>query len=138
MRIFLLVEPHDLLSTREHARLPRRGTRDLDERADVALDTRELITKRPAGRVVTDRSHQRAGGSGGSDVLRDVGRTTERVLALANAHHRHRRFGRDALDVAAEIHVEHGVAHDRHSATTRGIEHGIETAARDQRGTWWR
>jgi hypothetical protein len=34
------------------------------------------------------------------------------VTPLANSEHRDRCFGRDPLDVATEIHVEHRVAND--------------------------
>ena len=61
------------------------------------------------------------------DVPGDVGRAAEPLLLLArvDAHDRHRRLGRDALDGAEPVAVEHRVADDedaRGLAAARGWE----------------
>jgi len=44
------------------------------------------------------------------------------VSALAHANDRHGCFGRDALDVAAQVDVEHGVAKHGDATARRALE----------------
>ena len=70
-------------------------------------------------------------GSVGSrcSVLRDVGGAAERVAAVLHAHHRDRRFRRDAIRIATEVDVEHGVADDRNAAGARASQEMLKAGA---------
>ena len=48
-------------------------------------------------------------------VARDVGRAAGSLLGARDLDDRHRRFGRDALDLAEPVAVEHHVADDEHA-----------------------
>ena len=108
----LLVDAQQLLRAREHAGLGGGGARGLHQAARVAAERGdELQQPQPRG-VVAHHGHQLDAGTDGGDVLHDIGRTAEGVLALAHVDHRHRRLGGDAIDVAAQVDVEHGVSDD--------------------------
>jgi hypothetical protein len=103
-----------------HAPLGRLPTPD-----DVAQAVLFLASGAAAsitGHILADGRHQCKMRLDGEHVLGDVGRTAERVAALADAHHRDRGFRRDPLDVASQVHVQHGIAHDDHAAATSGRE----------------
>ena len=68
-------------------------------------------------------------------VLRDVARAAERVAPLADAHDGDRRLGRDALDVAAQVDVEHRVAEHRDATARRGLEELDQSIAIQQPAT---
>jgi hypothetical protein len=72
--------------------------------------------------IVPDRGHQVTARPHGNDILRDVRCPAQGVLALTYAHHGHRGLGGDAIDVAAEIHVEHRIAHDHDALALRGVQ----------------
>jgi predicted dehydrogenase len=93
-----------------------------DEVARVGADAVEHLADHVAGRVVPDDGDHVGHGADGGDVLRDVRRAAERELPLAHPHHRHGRLGRDPLDVAAEVNVQHRIADHRDAAARRGAE----------------
>jgi len=66
--------------------------------------------------VVADDGEQRALGAQRLDVERDVGSAAQAFFLARDANHRHRRFGRNAVDAAEPVTVEHGVAHHQNPA----------------------
>ena len=65
-----------------------------------------------------DQGHLRAERRG---VARDIGRTARPLLAARDLDHRHRRFRRDALNVAEPVAIEHHVADDQRARTRNGV-----------------
>ena len=119
--VVLLVEADDLLRrARRRASWSSSAASTVDERrAASAPMSASMSRSTSARRVVADGRHQVAAGAERRDVLGDVGRAAEGVLALADADDRDRRLGRDAVDVAAQVDVEHRVADDRRSRWSR-------------------
>ena len=68
-----------------------------------------LELSRPARRRPRPRA-ARVRAPSAAAVARDVGGAARPLLAARDQHHRHRRLGRDALDVAEPVAVEHHVA----------------------------
>jgi len=91
----------------------------------------EHLAQRLARPVAAGRAHQLAPRPDRHDVLRHVGRAAQGVLALAHPHHRHRRLGGDAVDVAAEVDVEHRVAHHGDPRALRAVQQLHEPRARE-------
>ena len=115
--VHLLVDPHDLLTPRHDPRLGRGGTRRLGDEVAVGEMVRgELAPQRVAARVVADHRHQARLAAHRRHVRRHVGGAAQGVPAAVHGHHGNGGFGRDALRVAHQIDVEHGVAHDDHAA----------------------
>jgi hypothetical protein len=56
------------------------------------------------------------------DIIRDVRCSAEGELAFSDSDDGNGCFGRDALNVTAEINVEHGVADDCNAAALRCVE----------------
>ena len=81
--------------------------------------------------IVADRGDEIAPRPDRAHVLRDVARAAQGEAPLANAYDRDGRFGRDALDVAVEVDVEHRVA-DHGDARVR---RRTEAEQRGGRGT---
>jgi hypothetical protein len=75
-----------------------------------------------AGDVIADRCHERAVCIDGEDVLGHVCRAAESITTVTDPHHRHGGLGRDPLDIAAQVHIEHGIADHDDPAATRGRE----------------
>ena len=67
---------------------------------------------RPRRVVVADEADERHAAAERRDVVRDVGRAAEPVFVAREADDRHRRFRRDAIDVADQEVIEHHVADD--------------------------
>ena len=76
---------------------------------------REQALERRAGLVVADHRQQRRLRAQRRRVARDVGGAAGALLGARDLDHRHRRLGRDALDVAEPVAVEHHVADDQHA-----------------------
>ena len=56
----------------------------------------------------------------------------QRMASFPHANNRDRGFGRDTVDVAMEIDVEHGVADYRHAPLGGGVEQGRDAISRDE------
>ncbi|MBK7907723.1 MAG: hypothetical protein IPJ78_14355 [Gemmatimonadetes bacterium] len=134
VRIDLLVHAHHLLPARHHARLGRRRARGADEAAGVRAQRLEHPLQLPARGIVAERCDEFGARPEGRGVLRDVGRSAERVLPFLHAHDGHRGLGGDPLDVPAEVDVEHRVPDDRdpQAAARRGLEEFQQAGAGDQ------
>ena len=68
-----------------------------------------------AGLVRAHDGQQRHLGTQRRRIARDVGRAARALLFVIDLDDRHRRFGRNALDLADPVAVEHGVADDQHA-----------------------
>jgi hypothetical protein len=66
-----------------------------------------------------------------TDVLRDVSGAAEGVSTFSNPNDWDRRFGRNAFDVAAKVHVEHGIADDGHAAIGGSAKQRGQAVARE-------
>ena len=130
----LLVHAHHLLSACDDARLGGGRSCRRDQTTRVGADREQHRTQLRTGRVVTECGDEFGPCAERCGVLRDVRRAAERMLALAHAHHRHRRFGRDAVDVAAQVDVEHRIAEDRDARprSGRGLDECLQARASDQ------
>ena len=107
IRIVLFIEADDLLGAREDARLGGGAALDRHDGPRIRADLAQHFLDYLALGVVADRADESALRSDGGDVLRDVGGAAQRQLLLADAHHRHRRFGRYPVDIPAQVNVEH-------------------------------
>ena len=65
--------------------------------------------------VLSDQPDQGGLPAQGDNIARHVGGATQAVFAARHAHHRHRRLGRNALDFAEPIAVQHDIAHDQNA-----------------------
>ena len=74
------------------------------------------------GGVLTDCSGETDARSKGRDLARDVGGATEPMLAAQHPHHGHRGLGRDPLDGAGDVLIEHHIAHDPHVQVREAFE----------------
>ncbi len=137
-----LVDAHNLLCARNDPRLGRRRAIDRHESARIA----PLFLEQPLQQLrrfvrahCRDQLGRRAERR---DILRDVGRTAERVAPVAHTDDRHRCFWRDSLDVAGQVDIEHRVADHRDpvlftlesSATSRARE--IRSAGMSGKVVW--
>jgi hypothetical protein len=102
--------------TADHAHLHGGGERSIgvQMRADRACADQPL--DRAAGVVVAEHGQQPGLRADIGDVARHVGRAAEALVGPVHLDHRHRRLGRDALDLAEPVAVEHRVADDEHAA----------------------
>ncbi len=64
--------------------------------------------------VVAPEAGEKGLAAEAGEVHGDVGRAAGALIALRVAEHRHRSLGRDALDVAVDVAVEHDVADHQH------------------------
>ncbi len=102
----------------------------------------EQLAQAPRRLVVADHRQQGALRAQRLDVEGHVGSTPEALLLARNAHHRHRRFGRDAIDRAEPIAVEHRITHHQHTGTGeafRGqgsVGHGVGGGDNARRQKW--
>jgi hypothetical protein len=82
--------------------------------------------------VVADGREQAGVCAEGLDVPGHVGGATEPLLLLAgiDAHHRHRRFWRDAVDGAEPVAVEHGVADDQDAGGAEALARRVDVLHR--------
>ena len=85
--------------------------------------------------VVADDAEQRHPRAQRRGVARDVGGAAGTLLAARDLDDRHRRLGRNALDVAEPVAIEHHVADDQHArATDRIAEIAEASRARRHQG----
>ncbi|GAB1341152.1 hypothetical protein MASR1M101_02790 [Gemmatimonas sp.] len=59
----------------------------------------------------------------------NVGRTAQREFAIAYAHHRYRRLRGDTVDVAAQVHIKHGITHDDYMLVPGSGQKRLEAGA---------
>src|ERR1700681_2058851 len=86
-----------------------------------------LLSEQPLQRasrlVVANDADQGCLGAKRGDVARNIRRPARTFFAARNSNHRYRRLGRNALDIAKPVAVEHHVADHEHS---RGRDCGTE------------
>ena len=75
----------------------------------------EQLAQPACGLVGADDGEERGARRQRLHVERDVGGAAQALFLAVDADHRHRRLGRDALDGAEPVAVEHRVAHDEHA-----------------------
>ncbi len=109
-RNILEVHPQQLLLVRHHAQLDGGVDRGVAMQVGLHVAGAEQRLQRTAGLVVADHAQHAYLGAQRGGVARHVGGAAEAFVAALDLHHRHRRFRRDALDIAKPIAVEHHVA----------------------------
>ena len=123
----LPVGPQQLLAARHIARLDGGPPPALDQQ--VGLD-RALLADHgdqvPADLVVAHRGDETNLGPQRDQVARHIARPAQHGLVGADADHRHRRLGRDALDLAVDEAVEHQIADHHDVGAGQGLDGGGE------------
>jgi len=102
-----------------------------DEIARAELQVVELAAHGRAARVLADNGDEPAFGAQRRDVRGDVGGAAETMAARVHRDDGHRRLGRNPLDFAHQVDVEHRVAD--HDDLGRGhlAEKGFDAVARE-------
>jgi hypothetical protein len=118
------------LRARDDSCLLRGRPVDANERAPIHADVPEHAGQPLAAGIVADRRHEVAAGTERHDVLRHVRRAAQRGLALTDPDDGDRRLRADPLDVADQVHVQHGVADDGDSLVPGAVEQRCQPHAR--------
>ena len=107
----LPIGPQQLLVRRDIARLDRGRALRLDQ--DVNLGA-VLGFQQPAdlatGIVAADDRYEGSRGSQGHEIAQHIAGAAQGFQFALNAQHRDRRLGRDPLDLAVHVVIEHHVA----------------------------
>ena len=120
-RRLLEVEAQHLLVAADDAQLRRRRAVRMDEPAEVDAPRREFLLEALAVVVLADIARNRRAAAEPREVVRDVRRAAERLLLRRDVRDGHRRLGRDAVDLAVVVLVEHDVADDEDVALRRAL-----------------
>ena len=116
-RSALEIHAQQLLLPADHAQLLGRADRAVAMQPGVDAILLQQPLELAAGIVVADDGEQRSPGAQRGAVVRDVGGAAEAELLLFLVHqnHRDRRLGRDPLDFAEPVAVQHHVPDDQHA-----------------------
>jgi len=107
------VEPQQLLAVAHDAQLARGvASGQLDHAARIDAGGSAQLEELLGGGILAAHPGNTDACAEDGDLPRDVGGSAKPAFAPLCAHHRHRRFGRDALDRAGEVLIDHQVTDD--------------------------
>ncbi len=115
----LEIDAHQLLLAGDHPQLDRGGHRVVPVQHRVHALGRSERCDTLARFVAAHHRQQRHARTQRGRVAGHIRRAARTFLGARNAHDRHRRLGRDAIDVAEPIAIEHHVADDENAG---GVE----------------
>ncbi len=119
----LHVGPQDLLTRGQMPGLERGGTGGIDDHLRPQRrhfgQPRAQLTSRL---IVSDHSKEYRLASQGRDVPRDIGGASGHVGGALDSHHRHRSFGRHALNRAVDEPIQHHVAEHQNSGAGERLQ----------------
>ena len=123
------VGAHHLLRVGDDARLHRgRPRRDRAPRRRVSTPRSSSCAQHRAGRRRRRRPRPTSIGFGAerAQVRSDVAGAAERAALALDLDHRNRRLGRDAVDAAPQVAVEHQVAEHQQAATREACDQRVK------------
>ena len=119
----LEVDAQQLLLPPDHPQLDRRRQPRIAVKRRAHMLLAEQALERASRLVIANDADQRCLGTQRGDVARNIRRPARTLFAARNSNHRYRRLGRNALDIAKPVAVEHHVADNEHP---RGRDRGTE------------
>ena len=123
----LAVVAQQLLRAGLDARLARGRARRVAHHARrLHAELLQQVHDVTAGRVVAHDGAEPALRAHRHHVAHHVAGAAERTRFAPHVHHRHRRFGAHALDVAPQVLVEHHVAHDEQAHALEAVHQLLE------------